>query len=92
VAATDNVVEHEADAHPRYVVQRRRRRNEVDATKEYREIEIPKETHLIFLLESPLDKRGNSPGQEEEEEGVVQLTVREYTTWSNDTPLSRKKH
>jgi hypothetical protein len=88
VAATDNVVEHKADEYPRHVVQRRRRRNEADATKDDREVEIPKKGHLILLLESPLDKRRNSTDQEEEDEGVVQLTAREDTLWPNSTQLS----
>jgi hypothetical protein len=87
VAATDNVVEQEADKHPRYVVQRRRRWHVHGASEDDWEVEVPKKRYLKLLVESPLDKWGNSTGHEKEDEAVVQLTMREETPWSNDTPL-----
>ena len=90
MAATDNVVEQEADKHPRHVVQRRRRWHMTDASEDDREVEVPKKRHLKFLVESPLDKWGNSTGHEKEDEIAVQLTLREETPWSNDTPLWKK--
>jgi hypothetical protein len=78
VATTDNVVEHEADEHPGHVVQRRRNRNEPNATEDDWEVEIPQKRLLIRPLESPLDDWGNSTCNEEDR-GIVQLTVGEDT-------------
>jgi hypothetical protein len=87
VTATDNVVEQEADEHPRHVVQRHRGWHSAGAREDDREAQVPKKRHLKFLVESPLDKWGNSTGHEKEDEAVVQLTVREEMLWSNDAPL-----
>jgi hypothetical protein len=87
VAVPDNVVEQEADGHPGHIVQRRRRWNRSDATEDDREVEKPKKSHLTLLLDGPLDKWGNSTGHEEEDNAVVELTAREESLWSNDTPL-----
>ena len=40
VAATDDVVEQEADEYPRYVVDRGCRRHDVEAGKDDREVEV----------------------------------------------------
>jgi hypothetical protein len=87
VAVPDNVVEQEADEHPGHIVQRCPRWNGPRATEDDREVEIPKKRHLILLLDGPLDKWGNSTGHEEEDDAVVELTAREESLWSNDTPL-----
>jgi kynurenine formamidase len=87
VAATDDVVEQEADEHPGYVVHRRQGWHIAYASEYDREVEVLKKRHLKFLVESPLDKWGNSTDHEKEDEAVVRLTVGEETPWSNDTPL-----
>jgi len=88
-APTDDMVEDEADEHPGCIVDRRRRRN-VGIGKDEREIEVLETVHLEFLVHYPLDSWCSDAEQEEEGERVVELTVRENTLWSNDTPLSRQ--
>jgi hypothetical protein len=85
VAATDDVVEQEADENPSHVVQRRRKtpRRVTDATKDNREVEVLEKRQVKLLVESPLDKWGNSTGQDEYE-AVVQLFTREDTLRAND--------
>jgi hypothetical protein len=39
----------------------------------------------------PLDGWCSDAEKEEEDERVVELTVRENMMWSNDTPLSRQR-
>jgi hypothetical protein len=90
VPATDDVVEQEADQYESHVVQRRGW-HIADATKHDREVDVPKKRHLKLLVESPLDKWGNSAGHKKEDKAVVQLTVREASPWSDDTPLWKKK-
>jgi hypothetical protein len=90
VVTADNVVEQEADEHPRHIVQRCRRWHIADTIENDREVEVPKKRHLKLLVESPLDKWRNSTGHEKEDGAMVQLTVREEMLWSNDSPLWRK--
>lgn len=42
-------------------------------------------------MQSPLYKWCNGPGDEEEKEAIVELTVREQTLWPNDTPLQTQR-
>jgi hypothetical protein len=81
------MVEEKADGQLCNVDQRRSSRNPCNATEDDREVEISKKRHFILLPECPLDDWGNSTGHEKEDEDVVQLTMREDTLWSNNTPL-----
>ena len=56
VATTDDVVEQEADEHPRHEVDRRCRRYPGYRGKEDRDVEVLQKRHPIFLVQSPLDK------------------------------------
>ena len=87
MTATDDVVEQEADEHPRHKVQRRRRRQGARTAEDNGEIEVLEETNSKLLVQSPLEERGDGTGQEEEDKAVVELTIREEPLRSNDTPL-----
>jgi hypothetical protein len=87
-APTDDIVEDEADDHPGCIVDRRRRRQRASTAKDEREIEVLETVHLEFLVHHPLDGWCSDAEKEEEDERVVELTVRENMMWSNDTPLS----
>ena len=89
VAATDHVVEQEANEHPRHVVEWRRRWNG-DGIKYDREVDILEKRPLELLVTHPLDKWRNGT-HEEEEKAIVGMTVRKDTFWSNDTPLGIHK-
>ena len=91
VAATDHVVEQEANEHPRHVVEWRRRWNSGDGTKDEWEVDILETRQLELLVTRPLDEWRNSTHEEEEEKAIVELTVRKDTLWSNDTPLGIHK-
>ena len=90
-APTDDIVEDEADEHPGCIVDRRRRRQKAGTGKDEREIEVLETVHLEFIVHYPLDSWCSDAEKEEEDERVVELTVRENTLWSNDTPLSRQR-
>ena len=89
-APTDDMVEDEAGEHPGCIVDRRRRRN-VGIGKDEREIEVLETVHLELLVQDPLDSWCSDAEKEEEDERVVELTIREKTLWPNDTPLSRQR-
>jgi hypothetical protein len=91
VAATDHVVEQEANEHPTHVVEWRRRWNAVDGTKDDWEVDILEKRQLELLVTYPLDKRCNGAHEEEEDKVIVEATVRKDTVWSNDTPLGIHK-
>ena len=91
VAATDHVVEQEANEHPRYVVEWCHRWNIGDRTKDEWEVDILEKGQLELLVTRPLDKWCNSTHEEEEEQAIVEVTVRKDTLWSNDTPLGIHK-
>jgi hypothetical protein len=87
VAPTDVIVKDEADQDPRYIVERCRGRQVASARKDDREIEVLEETDFELLVYCPLDDGYDRANQEKENEPVVELTVREQTLWSDDTPL-----
>lgn len=87
VAPTDDIVEDKADEHPGHKVERRRRRQATRAGEDDWESDVFEEIDLELLVQDPLNQRQNEPGQEEEDEAVVQLAVREQTLWPNHTPL-----
>ena len=89
-APTDDTVEDEADEHPGCIVDRRPW-GQSDTGKYEREIEVLETVHLEFLVHYPLDSWRSDAEKEEEDERVVELTVRENTLWSNHTPLSRQR-
>jgi hypothetical protein len=90
-ALTDDIVEDETDEHPWCIVDRRRRRQCAGTGKDEREIEVLETVHLILLVHYPLDSWCSDTEKEANDEMVVELTVREKTPWSNDTPLSRHR-
>jgi len=90
-APTDDIVEDEADEYPGYIVDHRPRSQSGGTTKDEREIEVLEPVYLEFLVHYPLDRWCSDAEKEEEDERVVELTVRENTLWSNDTPLSRQR-
>ena len=87
MAATDDEVEQKANKHPTHVVQRRRRGYAAGAAECEWEVEVLEKAHPEILVQSPLDKGNNGAYQEEEDEAIVELTMREQTPWSNNTPL-----
>ena len=56
VAATDDVVEQEADEHPGHIVDWRCRRHPGNGRKGDWKIDVLQKGHPIFLVQSPLDK------------------------------------
>ena len=60
VAATDDVVEQEANEHPRHVVEWRRRWNGGGGTKYEWEVDILEKCQLERLVTRPLDEWRNS--------------------------------
>ena len=90
-ALTDDIIEDEADEHPGCIVDQRRRRQKAGTGKDDWEIEVLETVHLELLVQYPLDCWRSDAEKEEEDERVVELTVRENTLWSNHTPLSRQR-
>jgi hypothetical protein len=82
--ATDNVIENEADEHPRHIIKWRCRWNEANGAENDREVEILEKRQLKLLVENPLDEWRNSARKEEEEKVIIEVTVREETMWSNN--------
>ena len=87
VSPADDIVEQIADKHPGNVVERRRGGHATRAGEDEREVEVLEEFEPELLVQSPLYKRCNGPSEEEKDEAIVELTLREQTLWSNDTPL-----
>jgi hypothetical protein len=87
VAPTDDVVEDKADNHPGHVVKGCRGRYEGRSGEDEREVDILEKIDLEFLVQNPLEQWCKGACQEEEDESVEKLTVREQTLWPNDTPL-----
>jgi hypothetical protein len=91
VAPTNDIIKEKADEHPGHVVKRGCRRQVARASENEREVDIFEEADPELLVQSPLYQRCKRAGQEEEDEAVVELTVREQTLWSNDTPLKHRQ-
>jgi hypothetical protein len=76
VASTDDIVEDKADEHPEHVVKRGRRRDGGRAAEGDWEIDVLEETYSELLVQYPLEQWCKDAGKEEEDEAVVELTVR----------------
>ena len=76
VASTDDIVKDKANESPGHVVKGGRRRYVGHAAKGNREIDVSEETHSELLVQYPLEQRCKDAGKEEEDEPIVELTVR----------------
>ena len=90
MAPTDDIVKDEADEHPWHKIDRRRGRQAAGTGKDEREVEVLEEVHPELLVHYPLDNWCKGTHEEGEYKTVVELTVREKTLGSNDTPLSQR--
>jgi hypothetical protein len=77
VASTGDIVKDKADEHPRHVVEGVRRRHDDRAAKGDWEIDVLEETYSELLVQYPLKQRCKDANKEEEDEAIVQLTVRQ---------------
>ena len=87
MAPTDEIVKEVAYEDPGYKVERCRGRQVAGARKDEREIEILEKIDLELFVYCPLHEGCDRAKQEKKDETVVELTVREQTLWSDDTPL-----
>lgn len=87
VATTHEIVKDVADDDPGYIVDRCRGRHVPRARKDDREIEVLEEIESELFVYCPLDEGSEHANQEKENDAIVELTVREQTLWSDDTPL-----
>ena len=77
MAPTDDVIEDEADQHPGHKVERGRWRHRARTREDDRKVEVLEDADLVPLLQNPLAQRCDGAEEEEEDEAVVQLSVRE---------------
>jgi hypothetical protein len=76
VASTDDIVEDKADEHPEHVVKGGGRRHVVRAAEGHWEIDVLEETYPELLVQYPLEQWCKDADKEEEDEAIVELTVR----------------
>jgi hypothetical protein len=75
VPSTDNIVEDKADDHPGYVVNGGPRRY-IGGVEDNWEIDVLKEIYSELLVQYPLEQWCKEADKEEEQEAIVELTVR----------------
>jgi hypothetical protein len=76
VAPADNIVKDKADEYPGHIVKRGGRGHEVRATEDDWEIDVLEEICSELLVQYPLKQGCKDTGKEEEDEAIVELTVR----------------
>ena len=89
MASTDDVVEDKADQHRGHVIKGGRWRHAARAAEGDWEIDVFEETYFELLVQYPLEQRCKDADKEEEDEDIIELTVRKQTSRSNDTPLQK---
>ena len=87
MASTDDIVENKADEYRGHVIEGSSRGECARATECDWEIDVLEEIHFELLVQYPLEQRRKDADKEEEDEDVIELTVREQTLRPNDTPL-----
>lgn len=92
VAAADDEVEDEPDEDPRDVVERRRGRDEAGPGEDDGEVEVLEDAPLELPVQHPLDERREEAHDEEEQQAVVLLALRELARGANDAPLVSATH
>src|ERR1700679_3074770 len=76
VASTDDIVKDKADEHCGHVVKGGRRRYVARAAEDDWKIDVLEEPYSELLVQYPLEKWCNYAENEEEDEAIVELTVR----------------
>ena len=76
MASTDDIVEDKADEHPEHVVKGGRRRHVGREAERDWEIDVLEETYSESLVQNPLEQWCKDTDKEEEDEAIVELTVR----------------
>jgi poly(3-hydroxybutyrate) depolymerase len=87
VAATDNIVEQEANENPRHEVDRCCGWHPSHREEKQGEIQISQESDPEALVQYPLDDWEHRTKQEEKDETIVKLSVREEMLRANYSPL-----
>ena len=86
--SADDIVENKADNHPEHDVKGGPKRYG-GAPEDDCKIDVLEETYFEPLVQYPLEQWCKNAGKKEEDEAIVELTVREYTSRPNHTPLQR---
>ena len=87
MAPTDDIVEDKADEYQQHVVKGGRSGHVACAAEGDWEIDVFEEIYSELPVQYPLEQRCKDAGKEEDDEAIVELTVRQYTLRPNDTPL-----
>ena len=89
MASANDIVEGEADDRPGYVVESCRGRNGASTREDDGEIDVFDEGVGELAGDEVACERKESTDEEEEYESVVDLTLRELKSRSNDPPLQK---
>ena len=85
--SADDIVKNKADKHRGHGVKGGPRRYEGRSAEDDWKIDVLEETHFELLVQYPLEQWCKNAGQKEDYEAVVELTMREYSSRPNHTPL-----
>ena len=75
--SADDIVENKADKHPGHGVKGAPRRHGARFREDDWKIDVLEETYFELLVQYPLEQWCKNAGKKEEDEAIVELTVRE---------------